>query len=68
MDKSGDLFPEAPHSSREFAGLVFLVLVAGLGKRAGRVALKSLKRPGRFCWGLVSERRVQPDVVVVVLP
>jgi hypothetical protein len=40
----------------------------GLGKRAGRVAIKKLKRPARFSWGLVSQRGMRPDVVVVVAP
>lgn len=44
-----------PHSYRESAGLVFIFLGFGLGKRVGRGALKFLKRPARFCGCLVPE-------------
>ena len=40
----------------------------GLGKRAGRGALRLLKRPARFCRGFVSQRGMRPDVVVIVAP
>jgi hypothetical protein len=39
-----------------------------LGKRAGRGAIRLLKRPARFCWRLVAQRGMRPDVVVVVSP
>lgn len=50
------------------AGLVFLFVVVDLDKRVGRGAVKGLKRPARFCRRLVSQRRVWPDVVVIVSP
>src|ERR1700712_755719 len=37
-------------------------------KRVGRGALILLKRPARLNWRAVAERRVRPDVVVVVAP
>ena len=40
----------------------------GLGKRAGRGALRLLKRPARVGRGLVAQRGMGPDVVVVVAP
>ena len=40
----------------------------GLGKRAGRGALRLLKRPARVVWGLVTQRGMGPDVVVVIAP
>lgn len=49
-------------------GLVVIFFVVSLGKRAGRGALKLLKRPARFSRGFVAERRVRSDVVVVVSP
>lgn len=55
----------APHSYRESASPSFIILGFGLGKRAGPRAIKVLKRPARFCWRLVPNRRVQPDVFVV---
>ncbi len=39
--------PRLPRSSREFTGLVFVFFGFGSGKRAGRGALKLLKRPAR---------------------
>ena len=39
-----------------------------LGKRAGRGALKLLKRPARFERRLVSQRRMRSDGVVIVAP
>jgi len=39
-------------------GLVFINFGFIAGKRAGRGALKLLKRPARFCGCLISERRV----------
>jgi len=39
-----------------------------LGKRAGRGALKLLKRPVRFEWRLVPKRGIRPDGVVIVAP
>ena len=46
--------------------LVFRPVV--LGKRAGRRALKLLKRPARFERRLVSQRRMRPDGIVIVAP
>ena len=46
----------------------FTVVGFGLGKRAGRGALRLLKRPARFCWRLVGQRGMRADVVVVVSP
>ena len=46
--------------------LDFIILGFGLSKRAGRGALKLLKRPARFCRRFVAKRRVRPDIVVVV--
>ena len=40
----------------------------GLGKRAGRGALRLLKRSARVGRGLVAQRGMGPDVVVVVTP
>lgn len=40
----------------------------GLGKRAGRGALRLLKRSARVGRGLVAQRGMGPDVVVVVAP
>ena len=40
----------------------------GLGMRAGRGALRLLKRPARFCGGLVARRGMRPDIVMVVAP
>ena len=48
--------PRLPHSLREFAGLVFIFFGLGLGKRAGRGALKLLKRSARFSGCFVAER------------
>lgn len=45
-----------------------IVVDFGLGKRAGRGALRLLKRSARFCWGLVAKRGMGPDVVVIVSP
>lgn len=45
-----------------------IVVGFGSGKRAGSVAVRLLKRSARFCWGLIAERGMQPDVVVVVSP
>lgn len=39
-----------------------------LGKRAGRGALRLLKRPARFCRRLVAQRGMRSDGVVVVSP
>lgn len=38
------------------------------GKRARRGAVRLLKRPARFCLGLVAEGEKRSDVVVVVSP
>lgn len=40
----------------------------GLGKRAGRGALRLLKRPARVGRGLVAQRGMGPDIVVVIAP
>ena len=45
-----------------------IVVGFGLGKRAGRGALRLVKRPARFCWRLVAQRGMRPDGVVVVAP
>ena len=48
--------------------MALIVVGFGLGKRTGRGALRLLKRPSRFCRGLVGQRGMRPDVVVVVAP
>ena len=48
--------------------MVFIFAVVGSGKCAGRGAFKLLKRPARFCGRLVFQRRVRPDIVIVVAP
>lgn len=45
-----------------------IVVGFGLGERAGRGALRLLKRPARFCRGPISQRGMQPDIVVIVAP
>ena len=45
-----------------------IVVGFGLGKRAGRGALRLLKRPVRVGRGLVAQRGMGPDVVVVIAP
>ena len=45
-----------------------IVVGFGLGKLAGRGALRFLKRPARVVWGLVTQRGMRPDVVVIVSP
>jgi hypothetical protein len=47
-------------------GLIVVGFVCG--KRAGRGVIKRLKRPTRFCGGLVVQRGMRPDIVVVVAP
>ena len=45
-----------------------IVVGFGCGKRIGRGAVKLLKCPTRFCWCLVAQRGMRPDVVVVISP
>jgi len=45
-----------------------VVVGFGFGKRGGRGALKLLKRLPRLLWRFVLQRRVRPDVVVIVAP
>ena len=47
---------------------MLIVVGFGLGKRAGCVAVRLLKRPARFGRGLVPQRGKRPDVVVVIAP
>ena len=44
--------------------MILILMGFGLDKRAGRGALKLLKRSARLQWRLVSERRMRPDGVV----
>lgn len=48
--------------------MVLIVVGFGCGKRGGRGAVKLLMRSARFCWGLVAELRMRPDIVVIVAP
>ena len=45
-----------------------IVVGFGLVKRAGCGALRLFKRPARFCRGLVLQRGMRPDIVVVIAP
>ena len=45
-----------------------IVVGFGLGKRAGCVALKLLKRPACSDGGLVAKRGMRPDIVAIVTP
>jgi hypothetical protein len=45
-----------------------VVVGLGLGKRAGRGALRLRKCPARFGRGLVAQRGMRPDVVVAAAP
>ena len=48
--------------------MVLILVGLVLGKRAERGAIRLLKRSARFCRGLVGQRGMRPDVVVVVSP
>jgi len=54
--RARDLPPDGRSFVMKSAGLVFIFFVVSLGKRAGRGALKLLKRPTRFCGRLISDR------------
>ncbi len=61
-----DLPPVIPRSYRESLGLI--VVGSGWASAPARSHQVSSKRPTRFCWRLVAQRGMWPDVVVVVSP
>ena len=58
--------PVVPRLQRESGSLI--VVGIGLGKRAACVALRLLKRPARFGGCQVAQRRMRPDIVIVIAP
>ena len=48
--------------------MVLILVGLVLGKRAERGAIRLLKRSARFCRGLVTQRGMRPDVVIIVAP
>ena len=47
---------------------MLIVVGFGLGKRGGCGAVRLLKRPARFVGCQVAQRRMRPDIVIVIAP